>query len=114
MAQCPANFNTGIVHGRQHHQSGHRALAGRPICRPHASTHCGEEVDSLATHGLSCRWSEGRHHRHAEMNDIMKRAFTSAKVPARLEPSGLNRTDRKHPDSVTAVPGRVVNSSFGM
>ena len=76
------------------------------LCRPHSCTHCGEEVDSLATHGLSCRWSEGRHHRHAEMNDIMKRALTSAKIPSRLEPSGLHQTDGKRPDGVTVVPWR--------
>ena len=79
---------------------------GALLCRPHSCTHCGEEVDSLATHGLSCRWSEGRHHRHAEMNDIMKRALTSAKIPSRLEPSGLHQTDGKRPDGVTVVPWR--------
>ena len=38
------------------------------------------------------------------MNDIVKRAFTSAKIPACLEPSGLNRTDGKRPDGVTVAP----------
>ena len=28
---------------------------GAPLCRPHTCQHCGAEVDSLATHGLSCR-----------------------------------------------------------
>ncbi len=41
------------------------ARLGAPLCRSHSCRHCGAEVDSLATHGLSCRWSEGRHHRHA-------------------------------------------------
>ena len=62
------------------------------------------EVDSLATHGLSCRWSEGRHHRHAAMNDIVHRALASAKVPSRLEPSGLYCADGKRPDGITIVP----------
>ena len=66
--------------------------------------HCGAEVDSLATHGLSCRWSEGRHHRHAALNDILHRALTSARVPSRLEPSGLYRSDGKRPDGITVVP----------
>ena len=35
---------------------------GAPLCRPHSSHHCGDEVDSLATHGLSCWWSKGRLH----------------------------------------------------
>ena len=60
---------------------------GAPLCRPHFCHHCGAEVDSLATHGLSCRWSEGRHHRHAEMNDIIHRALVSAKVPSRQNPN---------------------------
>ena len=77
---------------------------GAPLCRPHMCHHCGEEVDSLATHGLSCRWSEGRHHRHAAVNDITHRAVVAAKVPSRLEPSGLYRTDGKRPDSITVVP----------
>ena len=76
------------------------------LCRPHSCTHCGEEVHSLATHGLSCRWSEGRHHRHAEMNNIMKRVLTSAKIPSCLEPSGLHQADGKWPDGITVVPWR--------
>ena len=63
-------------------------------------------MDSLATHGLSCRWSEGHHHRDAEINDIMKRALASAKIPSRLEPSGLHQADGKRPDGVTVVPWR--------
>jgi len=77
---------------------------GAPLCRPHSCHHCGAEVDCLATHGLSCRWSEGRHHRHAALNDIIHRALASAKVPSRLEPSGLYRVDGKRPDGITVVP----------
>jgi hypothetical protein len=77
---------------------------GAPLCRPHTCQHCGAEVDSLATHGLSCRWSEARHHRHAAINDIVHRALASAKVPSRLEPAGLYRADGKRPDGITVVP----------
>ena len=77
---------------------------GSPLCRPHICHHCGTEVNSLATHGLSCRWSEGRHHRHAAVNDIVHRSLSSAKVPSRLEPSGLYRSDGKRPDGITVVP----------
>ena len=68
--------------------------------------HCEAEVDSTATHGLSCRWSEGRHHRHAAVNDIVHRALTSARIPSRLEPSGVYRSDGKRPDGITMVPWR--------
>ena len=60
---------------------------GSSLCNPHQCQHCGAEVDSQATHGLSCRYSEGRHHRHAELNQIIYRSLISARIPSRLEPS---------------------------
>ena len=77
---------------------------GSSLCRPHSCAHCGAEVDHLATHGLSCRWSEGRHHRHAALNDIIHRTLMSAHIPSRLEPSGIFRSDGKRPDGITVVP----------
>ena len=77
---------------------------GTPICAPHLCQHCGEEVSSLGYHGLSCKHSEGRHSRHAAINDIIHRALVSAGVPSRLEPSGLSRSDGKRPDGMTMVP----------
>ena len=68
---------------------------GTTLCHLHQCSHCGAEVDSSALHGLSCRWSEGRHSRHAAVNDLIHRALTSAKVPSRLEPSGLFLSDGK-------------------
>ena len=47
---------------------------GTPLCSPHQCQHCGEEVDTTGRHGLSCRRSEGRHHRHAAMNSIIHHA----------------------------------------
>ena len=44
---------------------------GSSLCRPHTCHHCGVEVDCLATHGLSCRWSEGPHFCKAALNDII-------------------------------------------
>jgi len=79
---------------------------GAPLLSPHTCCHCGSEVDALATHGLSCRRSQGRHHRHAAMNNIIHRTLVSANVPSRLEPSGLERADGKRPDGVTVVPWR--------
>ena len=58
----------------------------------------------MATHGLSCRWSEGRHHRHAAVNVIIHRALSSAKIPSLLEPSGLYCSDEKRPDGISVVP----------
>ena len=64
----------------------------------------GGPVDEFATHGLSCRCSEGRHLRHSSVNAIVQRALSAAGVPSRLEPSGLVRSDGKRPDGVTMVP----------
>ena len=77
---------------------------GIPLCHPHLCHHCGTLVSNLATHGLSCRRSEGRHFRHASLNNIIWRSLVSAKVPARLEPSDVFRSDGKRPDGITLVP----------
>ena len=77
---------------------------GTTLCRPHACLHCGADVNHLGTHGLSCVRSEGRHHRHAALNDIVHRALTAAHIPSRLEPSGIFRSDGKRPDGITVVP----------
>ena len=68
---------------------------GLPLCQSHTCQHCGAEVSQFATHGLSCRKSAGRHHRHSAVNEIINRALVSAHVPSRLEPSGLYRSDGK-------------------
>ena len=75
-----------------------------PLCSPHECSHCGTTVDDLTTHGLSCRWSEGRHPHHASTNDVIHRGLVSAKVPSRLEPSCLYRSDGKHPDGCSILP----------
>ena len=77
---------------------------GFSLCRPHLCQHCEAEVNELAIHGLSCRRSEGRHHRHSAINDIIHRALTAARVPSRLEPAGLYRSDGKRPDGIAVVP----------
>ena len=68
---------------------------GTAVCVAHQCQHSGEEVNNQGTHGLSCRRSEARYHRHAAVNSIIKRAFETAKIPARLEPVGLSRSDGK-------------------
>ena len=57
---------------------------GTQLCHPHSCYHCGTEVDGLGIHGLRCRKSEGCHHRHSELNDIVHRALTTAHIPSRL------------------------------
>ena len=47
---------------------------GVPLCRSHPCISCGADVNVHGTHGLSCRFSKGRHSRHASINDIIKRA----------------------------------------
>ena len=79
---------------------------GTPLCQPHSCNLCGAEVDHLATHGLSCRWSTSRHFRHSALNDIIHRTLATAKIPSRLEPSGLYRSDGKRPDGASLVPWR--------
>ena len=65
---------------------------GLPLCRSHLCTYCNSNVDELGVHGLCCRFCKGRHSRHASLNDIIKRALDSAKVPCHLEPAGLYRS----------------------
>ena len=68
-------------------------------------------MDHLATHGLSCRKSQGRHSRHAAINDLIKRSLAAVKIPAHLEPTGISRSDGKRPYGATIVPwkgGRVL------
>ena len=77
---------------------------GSPICRLHQCAHCGANINSQTTHSLNCRWSEGRHHRHASINDILYHSLVAARVPSRLEPSGIYRLDGECPDGVTLVP----------
>ncbi|GAU99291.1 hypothetical protein RvY_10317 [Ramazzottius varieornatus] len=57
-----------------------------------------DEVD-----GLSCKFSGGRHSRHSSLNESLKRALTSAQVPAILEPPGIFRKDKRRPDGMTQV-----------
>ena len=76
---------------------------GAPICQPH-NCRCGKLVDNSSTHGLKCRFSAGRHARHAALNNIIKTAMGSAGVPSMLEPRDLLRNDGKRPDGRTLIP----------
>ena len=87
---------------------------GLPLCRSHLCTCCNSNVDELGVHGLCCRFSKGRHSRHAFLNDIIKRALDSAKGPCHLEPASLYRSDGKRPDGASVVPWRGVKCWYGM
>ena len=77
---------------------------GADICEPHNCSQCNHLVDRLGHHGLSCRKSAGRFPRHANLNDVVKRALASAGVPSVLEPQGLDRGDGRRPDGLTLFP----------
>ncbi len=76
---------------------------GCNLCTPHTCI-CGENVCEKGTHGLSCGKSAGRHARHFSINDTIRRALASAKIPAILEPVGLKRDDGSRPDGMTIIP----------
>uniref|UniRef100_A0A8D8LB49 Uncharacterized protein n=1 Tax=Cacopsylla melanoneura TaxID=428564 RepID=A0A8D8LB49_9HEMI len=52
---------------------------GCTLCRPHQCA-CGEKVDPLGHHGLRCCKNPGRYSRHAQINEIIKRALPSTSV----------------------------------
>lgn len=76
---------------------------GLDICAPHTCI-CGSRVNSKGRHGLKCKKSAGRWSRHAELNNIIKRALGTVDIPARLEPPGLFRDDGKKVDRISLIP----------
>ena len=76
---------------------------GTSLCHPH-TCQCGSEVDKSGRHGLSCKSAGGRHSRHSQANELIRRALNSAQVPAIREPPGLSRHDLKRPDGLTLLP----------
>ena len=53
---------------------------GSPLWISHTCV-CGTRVDQSGVHGLSCRKCAGRFSQHAQINDIIKRALSSAHIP---------------------------------
>ena len=76
---------------------------GANICQPHPCR-CGSRVDRLGHHGLACLYSAGRRPRHANLNDVVKRALAVTGIPSWLEPVGLATRDGRRPDGVTVYP----------
>jgi len=78
---------------------------GLDVCLPHACR-CGVLVDSFGSHAFICKHSSGKSSRHAAINDIIARAFTSSGVPVTKEPDGLIKGVGKRPDGLTLIPWR--------
>jgi len=76
---------------------------GCRACEPH-TCQCGKAVDARGLHGLACRKSGPRHHRHSQLNDIVWRAIQKAQIPTVKEPVGLMLEDGKRPDGATITP----------
>ncbi len=76
---------------------------GAPLYHPHVCV-CGEPVDNLATHGLSCIKKGGTYSRHFALNDIIRRACAKIHVHTLLEPLNMFRTDGKRADGLTLTP----------
>ena len=76
---------------------------GAEVCIQHTCK-CGRAMDAKGLHGLSCRYSAGRHPRHTALNDVIRRALQSAAIPSVLEPVGVDRGDGKRPDGISVFP----------
>jgi hypothetical protein len=76
---------------------------GTSLCHPHKCV-CGEPVDGLGTHGLSCIKKGGTFSRHFALNEIIQRACSKVHVPTLLEPTNMFRTDGKRADGLTLTP----------
>ena len=76
---------------------------GSHVCQQHLCP-CGVIVYPLGRHRLLSKLQAGRHPRHSQINNIVKRALTTAEFPARLKPTGLCRKDGKHPEGLTLFP----------
>ena len=61
------------------------------------------KVDVFGQHGLSCKFSKGRHSRHTALNETVARGLTSGGCQSKLEPTDLSRKDQRRPDG-TAFP----------
>ena len=59
---------------------------GAPLCEPHHCQHCGDVVDHTGTHGLRCRYSKGRHPRHATITRSSSDPLALQTSPATWNP----------------------------
>ena len=95
----PYQLHPWPLHRQYHHSHSHWPSSGGP-------THFVSLTLSLLwiKHGhpwhawaqFSC-FSAGHHFRHATLNDILHNELSSANINTRLEPTGLDPVDGKHP-----------------
>ena len=64
-------------------------------------------------HGLSCKYSAGRHPSHAALNDARKTLGNSV-IPLVLELAGIDRRDDKKPDCISVFSFRLESVSAWM
>ena len=69
------------------------------VCAAHQCQRCGEDMNNQRH-----PWFELPQKQTSQTCSIIKRAFETAKFPARLEPVGLSRSDGKRPDGATVMP----------
>ena len=77
-----------------------RFAISQHLCLSVCATHiycCRATVDRYGLHPLSCRLSPGRLRRHSALNDIIKRALSSACFNAVPKPVGLDCGDGNAP-----------------
>ena len=90
--------------GWQHCRSSHRGLLlddeavrvavalrlGLGVCAAH-TCRCGSQMDTWGLHAFVCNKAPSRITRHQALNDIITRAFASARIPVAKEPTGLSQ-----------------------
>jgi len=76
---------------------------GLVLCSPH-ECRCGSMVDAGGLHSFVCKKAPGKTIRHHSLNDLIARSFSAAGVLVAKEPTGLSRSDGKHPDGLSLVP----------
>ena len=74
------------------------------LCRPHNVISVALKWTILGLHTLSCRRSQGRHSKHAAVNDLLKRSRGLAMIPSVLEATDIARSDGRRPDGIAVMP----------
>uniref|UniRef100_A0A1X7TLI8 Uncharacterized protein n=1 Tax=Amphimedon queenslandica TaxID=400682 RepID=A0A1X7TLI8_AMPQE len=59
---------------------------------------------SFGSHCLVCKKGSMRFHRHSTVNEVVRRAVSSAGIPIVFEPSGLSSSDGKRLDGLSLIP----------
>ena len=83
-----------------------RIAAGLRLGAPKVCSHlcvCGKIVAVDGHHSLCCRFGSGRHSRHNQLNDMLRRAFIKSGSLATRELHSLCTGSGKRPDGVTQV-----------